>query len=315
MRICHEIHEISRIGDQVVVALGNFDGVHVGHQQLIRAMVAEAKGQKMPSVVFTFHPHPIKVLFPNKAPGMLTSLRKRSDLIASLGTDCLLVMNFDQQLARLSPEYFVNEILATQLRARAVYVGFNYSFGHRGAGTPDLLQSMGKNLGIKVVVFPPVKVGKTVVSSSEVRSAILAGEIEKARSLLGYWPIIDGEVVRGEQRGRRIGFPTANIAPAEEILLPPQGVYVARVEVSGEWYDGVVNIGVKPTFGSGLTQTTEVHILDFAGNIYGQNISLFLLKRLRSEMAFSSVEELKSQIGRDIELARHLRPAVLFQQG
>ena len=297
----------------MVLALGNFDGVHLGHQRLIRNMVSCARGLKVPAAAFTFNPHPIQVLAPEKAPRLLITPERRSEMIANLGVDVLLMVPFTRELARLSPEYFVQEIIHRQLRAPAVFVGFNYTFGHRGAGTPQLLQQMGERLGFKVEVLPPIKVGNITVSSSEVRAALEAGDVSRARSYLGYWPIIEGRVVLGDQRGRQLGFPTANLELSSEVLIPGHGVYAAKVKVNDRLFDGVVNIGVRPTFGE-LALSVEVHILEFAQVIYGEWITLFLLGKIRNETKFSSVSELVSQIRRDIEAARKIKPGPLFTQ-
>ncbi len=314
MLVLKDPQEIARKFDRVVVALGNFDGVHIGHQRLIRQMVLHAQKTGAAGVVFTFDPHPLQVLFPDKAPRLLISPEKRTELIARLGADALLMVPFNRDMARLSPEFFVHDILHRQLGAEAVFVGFNYTFGHRGAGTPELLASLGKELGFHVQVHPPVQIGDTTISSTLVRKALEAGDIGRARSYLGYWPILEGRVVLGDQRGRQIGFPTANLNLDNEILIPSRGVYVAQVRVGDQVYDGVVNIGVKPTFGSALSPTVEVHILEFAQVIYDEWVQLSLLHRLRGEIRFSSVPELIDQIQQDIEAARLIRTKVLLNQ-
>ncbi|NPV92000.1 MAG: bifunctional riboflavin kinase/FAD synthetase [Firmicutes bacterium] len=303
-----------RLGKQAI-ALGNFDGVHLGHQKLIRNMVSFARGQHIPAVTFTFHPHPFQVLFPEKAPKLLISPEKRTEMIGGLGVDALLMVPFNRELARLSPEYFVHEILHRQLQAQAVFVGFNYTFGHRGAGTPELLRDIGRELGFKVEVLPPIKVGGTTVSSSGVRAALEAGEVAKAKSYLGYWPIVEGRVVKGDQRGRQLGFPTANLAIESGVLIPARGVYAAKVKLGDRVFDGVVNIGFKPTFAGDPVLTVEAHILDFAQVIYGEWVTLSLIQKLRDETKFSSVEELIKQIQRDIEDAKALRNNVLYNMG
>lgn len=301
-----------RLGKQAI-ALGNFDGVHLGHQRLIRNMVNYARSHQIPAVAFTFHPHPIQVLFPKKAPRLLISPERRTEMIGNLGVDALLMVPFNQDLARLSPEYFVHEIIHRQLQAQAVFVGFNFTFGHRGAGNPEMLKNLGEQLGFKVEVLPPIKVGNTTVSSSEVRAALEDGDILKARSYLGYWPLVEGKVILGDQRGRQLGFPTANLEIDSEVLIPQRGVYAAKVKVGDRLFDGVVNIGVKPTFGE-LALSVEVHILEFAQVIYGEWVTLFLLRKLRNESKFSSVGDLVKQINQDIEAAKALRSNTLFNQ-
>jgi len=312
MEVIKDIEEATKKLGKMALALGNFDGVHLGHQRLIRSMVSYSRSHHLPAVVFTFHPHPSQVLFPEKAPRLLITPERRSEKIANLGVDALLMIPFTRDIARLSPEFFIYDILHRRLKTQAVFVGFNYTFGHRGAGTPELLRIKGEELGIRVEVLPPVKVGNVTVSSTEIRKALEEGDIIRARNYLGYWPIIEGKVVLGDQRGRQIGFPTANLERNEEVLLPARGVYVAKVNVGGRLYDGVVNIGVKPTFGGEAAPIVEVHILEFTQVIYGQWITLFLLKKLRDECKFSSVKELTEQIRKDIEAAKAHRYHSLF---
>ena len=315
MQVLKDPQEISRRFGRVVVALGNFDGVHIGHQRLIRQMVSYARKIEAAAVVCTFHPHPLQVLFPDKAPRLLISNERKIELISRLGVDALLMLPFDHRMAKLSPEFFVQDVLCRQLGSQGVFVGFNFTFGHRGAGTPSLLQKLGKELGFVVEVLPPVKLEETIVSSTVVRQALEEGDIGRARSYLGYWPSLEGRVVLGDQRGgRKMGFPTANLDINQDVLIPARGVYVAQVKVGDQLYDGVVNIGVKPTIGPDLPPTVEVHILEFAQVIYGEWVQLSLLHRLRSEKKFSSVTELVSQIKRDIEAARTLRASAKFSQ-
>lgn len=315
MQILKDPSEVAKKLGRVVIALGNFDGVHVGHQRLIRNMVSYARKIGAAPVVFTFHPHPLQVLFPDRAPRLLISPERRAELISRLGVDALLMLPFDRDLARLNPEFFVHDLLVRQLGVEAVFVGFNCTFGHRGAGTPELLQRLGKELGFYVEVLPPIQVGETVVSSSTVRQVLEEGDIGRARGYLGYWPILEGRVVYGDQRGgRQMGFPTANLDIGNDVLIPARGVYMAKVRVRDQIFDGVLNIGVKPTIGPDLPPSVEVHILEFAQVIYGEWVELSLLHRIRSEAKFSSINELISQIKRDIEAVRTLKNNALFQQ-
>jgi riboflavin kinase/FMN adenylyltransferase len=314
MLVLKDTQEVAKKLGRVVVALGNFDGVHIGHQRLVRQMVVHAQKTGAAGVVFTFHPHPLHVLYPDKAPQLLISPEKRTELIARLGVDALLMVPFNRDLARLSPEFFVHDILHRQLGSEAVFVGFNFTFGHRGAGTPELLGSLGKELGFTTEVLPPVQIGETIISSTVVRKALEEGDIGRARRYLGYWPILEGRVVLGDQRGRQIGFPTANLNINNNVLIPARGVYVAQVRVGDRVYDGVVNIGVKPTFGQAFAPTVEVHILEFTQVIYDEWVQLSLLHRLRSEVRFSSVTELITQIKQDIEAARLIKTKVLHNQ-
>lgn len=291
----------------VVVALGNFDGVHLGHQQLIKDTIREARRLNGTSVVMTFHPHPLQVLYPNKAPKLINTLDRRIELIREMGADVLLLLPFNRELAAMPAENFVKDILHRELQAQKVFVGFNFSFGHRGAGTPELLKSMGQELGFAVEVLPPIMVDGTVISSTEIRQALEQGDIMKASQFLGYWPILEGPVVAGFQRGsRKLGFPTANIGFDQDLMLPCRGVYAAKVKVREEWYDCVVNIGTTPTFSDQEIWSIEAHILNFDRDIYGEYIQIHLLQRLRDERKFNGVNELVEQIKLDIAQARAL---------
>ncbi|NPV25974.1 MAG: bifunctional riboflavin kinase/FAD synthetase [Firmicutes bacterium] len=314
MKVVQDPQEIGKSYENVMVALGNFDGVHLGHQRLIRDMIQEARQAKGAAVVVTFHPHPLKVLQPDKAPRLLTTLERKIELIRGLEADVLLLVPFTLELARLSPHTFVQDILYDRLQVRKVFVGFNFNFGYRGAGNPELLRTMGGQLGFDVEVLPPITVEGTIVSSTEIRQALELGDILRARTFLGYWPIVEGKVISGDQRGRQIGFPTANVAIDQELMLPGRGVYVAKVKVRGKWYVGVVNIGTKPTFTNLEVWTIEAHLLDFCQTIYGERIELHLLQKLRDECKFNSVNDLVEQIKLDIAEARVLTNTAMFNR-
>ncbi|WP_231967954.1 bifunctional riboflavin kinase/FAD synthetase [Thermanaeromonas toyohensis] len=293
------------------VALGNFDGVHRGHQELIHATVKKAQEKGCPAVVVTFDPHPALVLTPDDPPGLLTTKEQKMELIAGLGVDFLYFLPFDLNLASLTPEAFVRQILWTYFYPSLVVVGFNYTFGRGGRGNPYLLAALGRELGFEVEVIPPVKVRDHLVSSTAIREALAAGDVALAREFLGYWPTLVGYVVSGEGRGRLLGFPTANIAVEPEVRLPAYGVYACRVKLpNGSWQAGIVNIGKRPTFGSNLVPTVEVHLLDFSGYLYGEKLKLELRYFLRPEKSFASSHELIEQIGADIRRARQILKGV-----
>lgn len=292
----------------VHVALGNFDGVHLGHQKLIGELVREARMHHGTAVVATFDPHPLHVIRPETSPKLLTPTQVKSQLIARLGADIALILPFNSELARLTPEEFAHRVLIEHLRATSVMVGFNYSFGRGGKGTPQLLWDLGRQKGFRVKVIEAITLGGEPVSSTLIRQALEAGKIERATELLGYAPILQGMVVHGDQRGRKIGFPTANLHVAPEQLVPGRGVYTAWARIGSDYTDGylaVVNIGVKPTFAAGLVETIEAHLNDFDGDIYGQQVTLHLLTRIRPEIRFDEPDQLIQQIQRDVLSARH----------
>ncbi|MCG0277266.1 MAG: bifunctional riboflavin kinase/FAD synthetase [Thermanaeromonas sp.] len=293
------------------VALGNFDGVHRGHQKLIRTTVEKARQKGCPSVVITFDPHPALVLNPGEPPGLLTTKEQKIELIAGLGADFLYFLTFDLKLASLTPEAFVHQILWPYFCPSLVTVGFNYTFGRGGRGNPSLLSALGRELGFEVEVIPPVKLGERIVSSTAIREALAQGDVLLAKELLGYWPTLIGRVVSGEGRGRLLGFPTANIAVAPEVMLPAYGVYACRVGLpNGCWREGIVNIGKRPTFGPNLMPTVEVYLLDFSGSLYGEKLKVELRYFLRPEKAFASSDDLVEQIKIDIRRARQVLKSV-----
>ncbi len=233
------------------VALGNFDGVHRGHQQLIATMVAAAKRQNGDSLVFTFHPHPLVVLR-GVAPQYLSPERGKEQLVEALGADYFCLYPFDRQVADLAPVEFVRDLVRQRLQADHIYVGYNYTFGAQGAGDTRLLAELCQAYGIGLTVLPPVQALGDAISSSRIRQAIVAGEMEQAAEMLGYCPYLKGQVIpagAGRQVGHEMGFPTANIPVPEGIFLPPFGVYAAYFQWQGGFWPAVVNVGVRPTFG------------------------------------------------------------------
>ncbi|WP_406678425.1 bifunctional riboflavin kinase/FAD synthetase [Moorella sp. ACPs] len=285
------------------LALGNFDGVHRGHQQLIGSVVQKARKAGKPAVVITFSPHPAQVL-DNDPPGLLTTTARKEKLIAALGVDFLFILPFNRELAQLPPETFVQDILWPHFQPRLVAVGFNFTFGHRGAGTPALLHRLGEELGFKVEVMAPVTYAGLTVSSTAIRNALDRGEIQLARNLLGYWPVLAGTVVGGDRRGRELGFPTANLAVPPEVKLPAWGVYACLARFQDQVRQAVVNIGRRPTFGTDLPATIEAHLLDFEGDLYGRELELELRAYLRPERQFAAPRELVAQMQEDCARAR-----------
>jgi riboflavin kinase/FMN adenylyltransferase len=289
------------------VAVGNFDGVHRGHQALVAAAVSRSRATGGSAVVLTFDPHPARVLRPQAAPAALTTLAQKEELVAALGIDRLVVVPFDARLAALSAEVFAREVLQQALGARHVVVGESFRFGRGREGDPRRLEALGASLGFAVEVVPPLVEGGLPISSSRVREALERGDVGEARKLLGRDYFVDGEVVRGDGRGRTIGVPTANLAPEEQIL-PTHGVYAARCRPgAGAWHAAAVNVGERPTFGGGRVRL-EAHLVDFEGDLYGARLRVAFHERLRGEQRFESTDALVAQIRRDIEAARARLP-------
>jgi len=285
-----------------VLTLGNFDGVHRGHQAILGrvAEVAHATGGE--AVALTFHPHPVSVLRPEHAPALITSLRDRLALLAGTDLDVVLLQHFTPAFAGLSAEAFVERFVVERLGATRVIVGHSVSFGQGRRGDAALLSALGARHGFGVEVVGPVRVDGHDVSSSAVRRAIADGDVTLAATLLGRPHRLSGRVVTGRRRGATIGFPTANVA-VRAGMWPPDGVYAVRMLRGDAWLDGVANIGTNPTFGD-AGRTLEVYLFDFDADIYGERVSVGFVERLRGEETFPSVEALVARIARDVDDAR-----------
>ncbi|KAB2954348.1 bifunctional riboflavin kinase/FAD synthetase [Heliorestis acidaminivorans] len=285
---------------RVHIALGNFDGVHLGHRRIIEELVKKSHQEQGTAVVATFDPHPLEVIRPQQPPKLITPMKVKGELFRRLGVDICLLFSFSDQMAQLTAEDFVEIVLKEHLRCNSVMIGFNYSFGSKGLGTPTLLQKLGKENGFNVKIMDAVTIDGIPVSSTNIRKALLQGDVERATQLLGYIPMLTGKVVHGEKRGRQMGFPTINLDLSKNQLLPQRGVYsaVATFADKKDRYIALVNIGVKPTFGC-HRESVEAHLLDFRGDLYGQEVILHLIHFLRPEIAFGQVEELIAQIKKD----------------
>jgi riboflavin kinase/FMN adenylyltransferase len=301
--------EVGRALRTPTVAIGNFDGVHRGHQALIRAARALATASGGEAAVLTFDPHPAHFFAPHLAPTMIAPIERRLELLAEAGADVVVIETFDAAFAAIEAEAFVETVLGRELGARHVVVGYDFSFGHGRHGTPALLTTLGQQLGIGVTVVPPVMADGLVCSSTKIREFVLEGRVDGAKLLLGRPFEITGEVVRGAGRGRGLGIPTANVRPEGE-LLPRTGIYAARARtLTGTPVEraAAVSIGTNPTFVPGGREVTvEAHLLDFDADLYGARLRLELLARLRDEHRFPSVDELLVQIQNDIARTREI---------
>lgn len=288
-------------GTGTVISVGNFDGLHLGHQKIIRSLVAEARNSNLRAAVITFDPHPMKVLRPDAAPALIETLEQRLSGLEKLGLDAALVLKFDAELAKVSAEVFVLEILVGTVQARKIMVGSNFRFGHKHAGDVKLLQDAGAASGFEVEIVSPVELDGSPVSSTRVRHAVSEGRVADAANLLGRHFALTGAIKPGDGRGSKIVFPTLNLAFEQE-LLPARGVYATRVLLHDGEHDAVTNVGVRPTFdGHGLT--VESHLLDFSETVREGRLEVRFIERLREEQKFGGAEELRAQIGRDIEAA------------
>jgi riboflavin kinase / FMN adenylyltransferase len=290
------------------IALGNFDGIHCGHRQVIEPVLAarEQAVLRLYATVVSFSPHP-REFFSKQPLALLSPFEERIALLEQTGVDQLMVLPFDQELANLSPAEFVQQILVEQLQAKHISVGKDFRFGHRRAGNADLLQQLAAQQGIEVTQVSLQTLDGERISSSAIRQALAQGDIQTTSQLLGRPYRLIGKVVKGQQVGRTIGFPTANLQLPSNKLVPAQGVYGVRVSGKdinqGDAIAGVMNIGNRPTV-NGLEQTIEVHILDWQGDLYGQELTVELLEFIRSEQRFPSLDALKEQISADCAIAR-----------
>jgi riboflavin kinase / FMN adenylyltransferase len=291
------------------VALGNFDGVHEGHARLLSAARAAADRLGGDAVVYTFEPHPARVLAPELAPPLITTTDRKLELLSGAGIDVCVLEPFDRALAEITPEDFARQVLLEVLGARQVVVGYDFTYGHQRRGNVATLREFGARHGVTVEVIDPVTVDGLVVSSSKVRELVAEGDLARARLLLGRDFDVDGRVVRGAGRGRDLGFPTANLALEAE-LLPAPGIYATRVRVlddpAGAWLEGAASLGTNPTFGEGAPLVLEVHLLDFGGDLYDRRLRVAFVERLRAEQRFESAGALVAEIRRDVERTREV---------
>lgn len=299
------LRHLARVGRRFrtpVLTLGNFDGVHRGHQEIMRRLVDTARALDGQALVLTFHPHPTAVLVPQRAPRLITDWRSRIERIAAFDVDAVIVQHFTAAFAAITAEEFVRRLLVEGLGVREVVVGHRVSFGHNRTGNANTLRQLGKAYGFGVEVVGPVEVDGHLVSSSAIRRAIAAGELDRACLLLGCIPSVAGRVIHGHHRGKGLGFPTVNLRIAR-LVLPPDGVYAVKVRVHGTDWPGVANLGFNPTFEQ-HERSLEAHLFDFDGDLYGQRVEIGFVQRLRGEQKFSNPQALAQQIARDVEAAR-----------
>ena len=303
MKIYRTIEDVPEGLSHPCVTIGNFDGVHLGHQQLFAQVAYRAHQQRGTSVAITFDPHPLQVLHPGGIK-LISTLEQKIELVDMAGIDVLLVVPFTREFAATTAEYFVDEILLGKIGMRELVVGYDYAFGKGRVGNIDFLHRQGEAKGFSVAVVDAYYLEGTLVSSTRIRQLLAAGEMGEARRLLGRSYQIRGEVQFGKQRGgKEIGFPTANLKFADEDLVPRHGVYVSQVICAGKCYGGVINIGCNPTFGE-QALVAETHIFDFNQDIYGKPIKVNLLEFLRGERRFESIGDLAAQISRDVASAK-----------
>jgi riboflavin kinase/FMN adenylyltransferase len=307
--------ELPRSLKRPVLTIGNFDGVHLGHRAIMQTVIERARLLGGESVVLTFDPHPRKVLQPDRAPSLLATRDQKLEALEEIGIDVVILQPFDLEFSKTSPEEFVRDIVYERIRPAEVFVGYDFHFGRDREGSMAALSEIGAGLGFSVTIIPEIRINDRDVNSTRIRNLLAEGEVEEAEVLLGRPFSVRSLVLDGEHRGRRLGFPTANLAPENEIL-PAAGVYSGEMRLITEGpvashprHSAVINVGHRPTFYQNGRLLAEAHLLDFEGDLYGRAVELSFRHRIRSEQKFRGPEELKVQIAADIELARKkLRP-------
>jgi len=287
-----------------VLGLGNFDGLHIGHQMILKRVAQKAEEKRGTAMAFTFDPHPVKVLFPERSIEVLSVTKDKIELIEKCGIRTIFCIDFTKEFSLQSPRDFVKTFLVDRLKVREVFVGKNYGFGKGRSGNVEMLGSFGEEFGFHVEIIPPVVLNGQMVSSSLIRKLLLEGRVEEAIPMLGRPYQIEGTVVEGEGRGKQLGYPTANIMPGEK-LIPGNGVYSVKVEIKGVSYPGVVYIGTQPTFKNSIRQV-EVHLLDYTGKLYGEELKVHFYGNVRGEMKFPDRNSLVRQITGDILKAKEI---------
>ena len=322
MELVQGLRKVKKRHKGGVLTIGTFDGVHLGHQRLIESLRKRAKRLKKRTIILTFDIHPLKTINPAKCPPLLTSKEEKINIIQNLRVAILILVNFDKSFSSLSPAKFIRNILVERLGVAELFVGQDFVFGQGAAGDIAFLGQQGEEYGFKVRLIPPVKMERTTISSTAIRRLLGKGEVKQAAKFLGRPYTLYGRVVPGKACGRKLGYPTANIKPSYCVMIPSDGVYLGEIRIKGNNWNGLLNIGTQPTFYKdgaikealkghqgevrGRKRVIEAHIFDFNQKIYGQDIRISFLKKIRNEIAFRSPKSLKTQINKDIASARKI---------
>jgi len=303
MKIIHDANELKPGSKKICLAIGVFDGVHLGHQQIIRQTISDARQHGAIAVVLTFDRHPNSIVAPDRVPPLIYLLPQKLRAIEALGTDALLLIQFDKQFSEQTGEEFIRRLVRELGTIHSICVGADFVFGHKRSGNVAVLKKLGDEIGFQVHGLAAVSLDGQVVSSTRIREAIRSGDLDAAGQMLGRPYTICGKVIEGDKIGRQLGFPTANL-DTTGLMLPPNGVYAASTRVGDRAYRVALNIGVRPTMAAGSQLRVEAHLLDFAGELYATELDLEVGDRLRAEQTFNSPEELRGQIARDITQVR-----------
>lgn len=303
MRLFHGTDN-AKIARPTVLTLGVFDGLHLGHQLIMKTIVERARATDAVPTVITFDPHPRALLHPDSAPPLLQTFDQKIEALGVLGIEQTIVIRFDQSFAQIRAEDFLSSVIADRLHAKEVYLGCGFAFGHGREGNIELLRTVSQSLGFFADEVPELRLRGRRVSSSRIRELLQQGRVNLARRMLGRPYGVEGRVVRGAERGALLGFPTANLHPQNRVI-PHNGVYVTATLIDGQWRRSVTNIGTRPTFGSANESSVETFVMNWSGDLYGDVVRVRFLHRLREEKKFGSIEELKSQIDRDVARAQN----------
>lgn len=295
----------TKITKPTACCLGNFDGVHLGHQSLINVLLMNSQERNLESVILTFDPHPSRILNPCKCDPLILTLNQKERIIREFDIDHLIFAPFTQEFSKKSYEEFFYEVLVDKINAKVVVIGFDYKFGNKGEGNAKVLTELCLKNGIEPVILPPIMKDKKIISSTLVRDSVKAGDVKKAQSFMGRPFSVEGIVSKGDGVGSKLGFPTANISFKKDMLMPARGVYAVKVLWQGQVYKAVANVGNKPTF-NGNDIKLEVHIIDFAKPLYGETIEVFFIDNLRKEVRFNKIEDLVKQVTKDMVNAKKL---------
>jgi riboflavin kinase / FMN adenylyltransferase len=301
MKVFHDINN-ANILRPTCLTLGVFDGLHLGHQRIMQTVVERANATNTTPTVITFDPHPRSVLSPENAPPLLQTLDQRLSAFEFLGIKQTIVIRFDQEFASIDAEFFLRHTIHERLQAKEVYLGEGFAFGKKRSGNFELLSKISREIGFIAKEIPEIKLRGNRISSSKIRNLLSAGEVNLARRMLGRPYGVEGQIVRGFQRGRTIGFPTANLKPKNRVV-PKYGVYATATLIDDVWRKSITNVGVRPTFENELEPSVETFIFDFDGDLYGDSLRLRFLHRIRDERKFNGIDELKAQIKKDCDVA------------
>ncbi|NLZ52594.1 MAG: bifunctional riboflavin kinase/FAD synthetase [Thermoanaerobacteraceae bacterium] len=308
MKVYRDLSSIT-IPNYTACGIGNFDGIHRGHQKLVQTLLQYSQSRNLDSLIFTFDPHPSRVLSPKNSAKLIMTQNKKKQLIESYGIHHFVLAPFTQEFSKMEYKDFIYNVLIDKCRAKTVVIGFNYKFGYKGLGTAETLKQLCNKAGVDTVIIPPVTYKGNIVSSTFIRGLLEKGDVKNAAEYMGRLYTIEGYVQHGKGIGKRLGFPTANVSLEDELVLPARGVYAVLVSWDNNKYKGVANLGTKPTF-DGNDLVLEIHLFDFDGILYGKKLEVSFVQNLRSEVKFDKPQDLAKQVQKDLINAKEILNAI-----